>query len=145
MRIFSDVVHKVLKKETPKFMQELVDLEELVKFEDGTSLIKPKCGVDSFKFLSLLRKFNIKLSEEDLDQIKDTFFLKMNPKYYDLESIYSIIENIYYQAKEKNSNPLEFMEQDSSAQIWEQKIYRKIGDYLRKNNLTIEKAFKHID
>lgn len=45
-RIFSDTVHKVLKKETPKFLQELAELEEFVKFENGTSLTKPKCAVE---------------------------------------------------------------------------------------------------
>ena len=48
---------KVLKKETPKFLKELVELEESVKFEGGATLIKPKCGVESFRFLSFLRMF----------------------------------------------------------------------------------------
>ena len=82
---------KILKKETPKFLKELVELEEAVKFEGGATLVKPKCGVESIRFLSFLRMFNINLSAEDLDLIKDTFFLKLNPKYYDLEGIYTII------------------------------------------------------
>jgi len=84
-------VLKVLKKETPKFLKELVELEEAVKFEGGATLIKPKCGVESVGFLSFLRKFSINLSVEDLDLIKDNFFLKLNPKYYDLEGIYKFI------------------------------------------------------
>ena len=89
--------------ETPKFLKELVELEEAVKFEGGATLIKPKCGVESFRFLSFLRMFNINLSAEDLDLIKDTFFLKLNPKYYDLEGIYTIIQNIFQMGNDKSN------------------------------------------
>lgn len=73
------------------------------------------------------------------------FVMRVNQDYFDLETIYDMIETISYQRRASLVNSKSFVEISNVSNIWEQDVYRRIAEYLRKHNLDVEKAFHKID
>ncbi|EGR33535.1 hypothetical protein IMG5_049950 [Ichthyophthirius multifiliis] len=146
IKIFNDIILK-LQNQTSKLLYDLVEQERIVKqsSNDVTSALKKtKSGIASFDFHKVLKNHGIKLKEQKNEEIKNMFTLRSNPDYYDLEQIYDMLDNLIYQHKQSNKNQ-RILIHDSISNLWEQDIYRKIAEYLRKHNLNVEQAFRKID
>ncbi|EAR94381.2 EF hand protein (macronuclear) [Tetrahymena thermophila SB210] len=145
IKIMNDIVSK-LTNHTANLLQDLVQYERNVRpTEENIAIYKIKTGIQIFDFHKVLKNHGIKLSDNEKDEIKNMFVMSMNTEYYDLEQIYDMIDTIMYQRKQNMQKSKIFLESENVSNIWEQDVYRKIAEYLRKHNLNVEEAFKKID
>lgn len=68
--------------------------------------------------------------------------MRVNPEYLDIENLYNVFENFI---TERNLDKAKMLNSENLSHLWEQQIYRQIGNYFKKNNLNLEKAFNLID
>lgn len=147
-----------LKKETYSLLQQLVEMEKNVRPANVSGSVvkgggksggqvaqKRRAGIQINDFYKVMRRFSVNMTEEEKEAVKKAFALKLNADYLDLEALYDFIDNMYYQRQMENNATQSMLDADSLSVLWEQNVYRQIGDYLRRNNLTVEMAFRNID
>lgn len=125
----------------------MVSFEKSLKSEDQV-LYRPKTGINIFDFYKLLKDYGVNLHEDDKVIIKEVYLLPSSTTFLDIEAIYRTIENISNTLISSSfaSGPTETSQEDKDLNdIFEQKVYRKIGDQLRRMNISITQAFEYID
>lgn len=152
MGILRKVVDK-LKDHSNYFLTDLVKCEKVVNTQEGGALSRTKTGINTLDFFKLLKEYSMALSEEDKAIVKGAFTLRSNANFLDIENIYNQIELLI------SSRTIAIMEEltasgvtvDNEAAVLEFsdqteiRIYRRIGEELRKRNMTVEQAFAQLD
>ena len=100
------------------------DISSLGKIEDKT-------GIPKIHFYKLLSRFRAFVTEEEKEILNSAFEFTGLPSMLDTRKILNIIEALP-EAKSKS--------QQNSAE-WEKRMYRKIGDFLRKKGMTVIDCF----
>lgn len=67
--------------------------------EDTSTIYKVKPGISIFDFQRILRNYEIKLSDNEKDDMKSVFTMRMNSDYFDLEQILEIIDTLITQRR----------------------------------------------
>lgn len=153
MKVLKKVIDRMA-EEAPTFLGDIVKFEKIVNTSSTITLSRSKTGIYALDFFKLVKDYKIAVSEEDKGNIKGAFTLKSNSHFFDIELLYTQVEALVIKRSaepaptqvvavavptEKEQKVLEF-----SDQI-EKKIFKKIGEELRKRNVRIEEAFKEVD
>lgn len=122
----------------------MVRHERNLKSEDQV-LYRPKTGVYVLDFYKLLKDYGINLNEDEKVVVKDVYLLPSSSNFLDIESVYRTIENLA-NTLSTTSTLVDAAQDDKELnEMFEQKVYRRIGDQLRKMNISILQAFDFID
>ena len=133
-----------LRDQIPDFLKDMVLQEKNLKSEDVT-MYRPKTGIHLLEFYKLLKRYGIILDEDEKVLIRDVFLLSFSSTFLDIENIYKTIDNLS-NTLSSSSGIFEVTENDKDLNdIFEQKVYRKIGDQLRRMNKSILQSFELID
>ena len=95
-----------------------------------------KAGMPKKYFYRVLRKHGIHLKEEDKNLLNAAFGFRQLPIIFDINKLFNLFETFTEATKsEANMYTLE----------WERKIYKKLGDYIKRNNISITECFGAFD
>lgn len=84
----------------------------------------------------MLNKYDIFLDEDEKTILISCFSIQNFPGLLDIHKIFTYFENF--------QNALT-TQQTQYCVEWERRMFKKIGDYLKQNNMTISQCFKLID
>ncbi len=120
----------------------MVQHEKNLKMDEQV-LARPKTGIYVLDFYKLLKEYGINLNEDEKVIIQDVYLLQSSANNLDIETIYKTLENL---SSSLTPVSVDVVTNDKEMnEMFEQKVYRKIGDQLRRMNITIIQAFEYID
>ena len=122
----------------------MVSHEKNLKSE-GVTMYRPKTGIHLLEFHKLLKDHGINLDEDENVLIRDVFLLSFSSTFLDIENIYKTIENLS-NTLSSSSGIYEVTQNEKELNdVFEHRVYRKIGDQLRRMNKSILQSFELID
>jgi len=126
-----------------KFFDEVADLNE--QLDEDRRGGKRNPGLNKRLFYSQLHRYGVQLDEDEKTLINTVFTLVEQQDKFDYEKLDAAFEGVqaqlYAQGKQHN---LTSLDQQYTIE-WQRRIFRKIGEYLRRHNITVQKCFSLID
>jgi len=140
------ILHKIINElaiDSDKFFDELAELNEsyLEKEQrEQEKKIKPSrgqiIGLSKSLLYKHLTKYGVQLNEDEKTLLNTVFGMKDDLGKFDYEKLDIAFEGVQQQLYAKES---------VYTVEWERRVFKKIGEFLRKHNITIHKCFDLID
>jgi len=109
--------------------------DEILKYDRVLDEMTGKTGIDKKQFYRIISSYKVYLSEEEKNILNAAFEYTNPPSIIDTHKFLNMFE----------INGLAENQQEITHKIytidWERRIYRKIGDYLRKKGKTLADCF----
>ena len=142
LAIFRTIVERI-KELSRNLLVDIVKYEKSVKTEELHVLKRPKTGIYVLDLYKLFKDFAISLNEDEKNTIKDAFYIRTSDNFLDIEGIYNAFDNIVKSTTDFLLN--KGATESELNELFEQKIFRQIGNKLRDLNMSIIQAFEHVD
>ena len=111
------------------FIAEILKYEQIIEESTGRS------GISKKNLYGVLHSFKAYLSEEEKRIMNTAFELREDNNLLDMQKFMKVIESIPIEPQEKGVQ---------YSLNWERKIYKRIGDYLKKKGKTLADTFNDL-